>query len=128
MYQLIQAITSDPMDRTKIRLIYANVSINDILLKKELDAYARETAQFEVYYVFNEAPGNWVGGVGFVTKSIVEERGYAYREQNDDIKGDRKCLVCGPPPMVTAVIGICETLGYPKAQTISKMSDGIFKF
>ena len=42
MYQVAQAILRDPHDFTKIFLIYANVSEDDILLRKEFDAWAQD--------------------------------------------------------------------------------------
>ena len=42
MYQVAQAILRDPHDITKVFLIYANVSEDDILLRKEFDAWAQD--------------------------------------------------------------------------------------
>ncbi len=42
MYQVAQAILRDPHDFTKVFLIYANVSEDDILLRKEFDAWAQD--------------------------------------------------------------------------------------
>ena len=38
MLQVIDAIASNPNDKTKVTLIYANVSEKDIILKEKLDA------------------------------------------------------------------------------------------
>ncbi|KAJ1507636.1 NADH-cytochrome b5 reductase [Coelomomyces lativittatus] len=56
MYQLIQTILLTlPHDTTQLHLIYANVSLEDILLKKELDELASTYAhQFKVFYVLNQ--------------------------------------------------------------------------
>lgn len=49
MYQVAQAILRNPYDATKIFLIYANLTEEDILLRKELDAWARDhRARFQV--------------------------------------------------------------------------------
>ena len=42
MYQVAQAILRDPLDFTKVFLIYANVSEDDILLHKEFDTWAQD--------------------------------------------------------------------------------------
>jgi cytochrome-b5 reductase len=53
MYQIIKAILSNPEDKTEISLIFANVNVDDILLKDELDKLADNHPQFKVYYVLN---------------------------------------------------------------------------
>lgn len=74
MLQIIRAAMKNPLDLTKINLIYANVSHDDILLKAELDDLAaRYPARFSVYYVLNNPPENWDGGIGFVTKDMIEK-------------------------------------------------------
>lgn len=37
IYQVIQAVLNDPLDKTELYLIYANRSEEDILLRKQLD-------------------------------------------------------------------------------------------
>jgi cytochrome-b5 reductase len=44
------------LDSTRISLVFANVTENDILLREELDLMARLTARFSVYYVLNDPP------------------------------------------------------------------------
>jgi cytochrome-b5 reductase len=73
MYQVARAILENPEDKTKIHLIYANVTYDDILLKEDLDRFAREYPdQFKLYYVLNQPPTEWDGGVGFVSKGMIE--------------------------------------------------------
>ena len=73
MLQIIRAALKNPLDRTKISLIYANVNVEDILLRTELDELAeRHKNRFQVFYVLNNPPANWRGGVGFVTKDQIE--------------------------------------------------------
>ncbi|KAA8519032.1 hypothetical protein F0562_016194 [Nyssa sinensis] len=40
MFQVARAILENPKDKTKVHLIYANVTFEDILLKEELDGLA----------------------------------------------------------------------------------------
>jgi cytochrome-b5 reductase len=73
MYQVARAILENPEDKTKIYLIYANVTYDDILLKEDLDRFALDYPdQFKVYYVLNQPPVQWNGGVGYVSKGMVE--------------------------------------------------------
>ncbi len=41
---------------------------------------------------------------------------------------DMKMLVCGPPPMVSAMKKGLESLGYEKAKPVSKLADQVFCF
>ena len=89
MLQIIHAALKNPLDRTKLSLIYANVNPDDILLKKELDELAsKHSHRFRVYYVLNNPPPNWNGGVGFVTKEHIE----THLPPTDK---DIKILMCG---------------------------------
>lgn len=97
MLQIVRAALKNPQDKTKLSLIYANVNPDDILLKKELDELAaNHSARFTVYYVLNNPSEGWQGGVGFVTKEQIQQH---LPPSSDDIK----ILMCGPPPMMTAM-------------------------
>ncbi len=48
--QVIQAVLKDTSDTTQLRLLYANVSPDDILLRDELDALAAAHPNFSVWY------------------------------------------------------------------------------
>ncbi|KAF8844093.1 ferredoxin reductase-like C-terminal NADP-linked domain-containing protein [Paxillus ammoniavirescens] len=122
MLQIIRAALKNPADRTKLSLIYANVNLEDILLKKELDALAaKHPHRFTLHYVLNNAPEVWTGGVGFVSKEHIE--GYL-PPSSDDIK----ILLCGPPPMMTAMKKHLAELNYPAPRTPSKLEDQVFVF
>ena len=79
MLQIIRAIVrgrprNGGNDRTEVDLIFANVNPEDILLKDDLDKLAEEDEGFRVYYVLNNPPGNWDGGIGFVTPDMIKVR------------------------------------------------------
>ncbi|KAJ9211910.1 hypothetical protein DTO166G4_6438 [Paecilomyces variotii] len=126
MLQVIKAIIRNRPrnggnDTTQVDLIFANVNPEDILLKDELDALAQEDDGFRVYYVLNNPPEGWNGGVGFVTADMIKERLPAPAS-------DIKILLCGPPPMVSAMKKATESLGYTKARPVSKLEDQVFCF
>jgi len=73
MYQVAKALMGDQQEHTSISLIYANVTADDILLKKELDELSQTYARFKVYYVLNTPPEGWSGGTGFVSKAMVKQ-------------------------------------------------------
>jgi cytochrome-b5 reductase len=77
MLQIIKAIIRNRPrnggnDTTEINLIFANVNPDDILLQKELDQLAAEDDKFSIYYVLNNPPEGWTGGVGFVTGDMIK--------------------------------------------------------
>ncbi|RKP24467.1 hypothetical protein SYNPS1DRAFT_33212 [Syncephalis pseudoplumigaleata] len=121
MLQVIRAILKNPADTTQISLIFANISEEDILLREDLDALARQHDQFSVYYVLNNEPEGWTGGVGFVTEEMI-------RTHCPPPSADSKILLCGPPPMVKAMSEHCVNIGFDKPNTISKLADQVFKF
>lgn len=77
MLQIIEAIIRNRPrnggnDTTKVDLIFANVNPDDILLKEKLEKLAKEDEGFRVYYVLNNPPEGWTGGVGFVTPEMIK--------------------------------------------------------
>ena len=77
MLQIIKAIhRSRPKfggnDTTQVDLIFANVNKDDILLKEDLDTLAKEDDKINVFYVLNNPPEGWKGGVGFVTPDMIK--------------------------------------------------------
>ncbi|GBE78262.1 NADH-cytochrome b5 reductase 1 [Sparassis crispa] len=122
MLQIIRAALKNARDRTKLSLIYANVNPEDILLKRELDELAAAHAhRFRVYFVLNNPPVDWTGGVGFVSKEQIEKH---LPPSNHDIK----VLMCGPPPMMSAMKKHLAELNYPTPRTVSKLDDQVFLF
>ena len=77
MLQIIRAIVrgrpkNGGTDTTEVDLIFANVNYEDILLKDDLDSLAKEDSGFRVYYVLNNPPEQWDGGVGFCTPDMIK--------------------------------------------------------
>ena len=77
MLQIIRAINRGRPrhggnDTTQVDLIFANVNEEDILLKDDLDKLAAEDSGFNVYYVLNNPPEKWDGGVGFCTPDMIK--------------------------------------------------------
>ncbi|CAJ2671953.1 unnamed protein product [Trifolium pratense] len=106
MFQVARAILENPSDKTKVHLIYANVTYEDILLKEELDGLATNYPdRFKIYYVLNQPPEIWDGGVGFVSKEMIQAH---LPPPAQDIK----ILRCGPPPMNKAMAAHLEALEY----------------
>ncbi|KAG0368541.1 NADH-cytochrome b5 reductase 1 [Gamsiella multidivaricata] len=121
MLQIIRAVVKNPEDKTQVSLIFANVTEEDIILKTELDLLSKKHPQFKVYYVLNTPPEGWTGGVGFVNADMI-------KEHMPKPASDIKVLLCGPPPMISAMSKITQDLGYDKVNAVSKLPDQVFKF
>jgi cytochrome-b5 reductase len=123
MLQIIRAVIRGRAtgDKTEIDLIFANVNKEDILLKEDLDTLAKEDKGFRIHYVLNNPPEKWDGGVGFVTPEMITKW---LPKPAEDIK----LLLCGPPPMISAMKKASEGLGFRKAKPVSKLEDQVFAF
>ena len=108
MYQVLNHILNDGKDKTHVSLIYANISVADILLKKDLDRLASKyTTRLDIYYTVDKAPDGWTQGKGYITADMVMK--------NCPPPGkDVLMLHCGPAPMNVAISGILDDLGYTK--------------
>ncbi|KAJ2548198.1 hypothetical protein EV175_004918 [Coemansia sp. RSA 1933] len=117
MLQLINHVLEDPNDNTKLTLVFANKSEDDIILRSTIDDLAeKHPNQLKVHYVLDKASSrNWKGDVGYVTKDLVKK--YMPSPSDKDIL----VSACGPPPMMNSVSG-------PKAPDYSQGEvGGIFK-
>lgn len=113
MYQIAKQILGDPEDITKISLLFANVSVQDILLKKELTGMMRDhSEQFYAHFVVDEAPEGWTGSVGYVTADMIKQHCPAPAP-------DVMLLFCGPRPMTKALQTLASELGYAKDQVFT---------
>ncbi|KAL7137698.1 hypothetical protein ABFS83_10G110500 [Erythranthe nasuta] len=98
MLQIIDSILKNPDDNTQVSLLYANVSPDDILLKKKLDMLSASNPNLKVFYTVDNPTKDWLGGRGFISKQMV-------------VKGlpvpsdDTLILVCGPPGMMNHISG-----------------------
>ncbi|KAI9286481.1 hypothetical protein BC943DRAFT_223415 [Umbelopsis sp. AD052] len=121
MLQIIRAILSNPHDPTKVSLIFANVTDDDILLREELDELAKRHDNLKVHYVLNDPPEGWTGGVGFVTREMIEK-------WLPPPAKDIKILLCGPPAMIKAMTLLTNEIGYEPTRPVSKLTDQIYCF
>ncbi|WVW80656.1 NADH-cytochrome b5 reductase 1 [Kwoniella bestiolae CBS 10118] len=129
MYQIIKSSLKNPNDKTKLSLIYANVEEDDILLRKDLEDLEKKSGgRFTLYHVLNKPPANWTGGVGFITKEMIEQHMPHGGVGSPNHGEGHKVLMCGPPPMMNAMKGHLKELGYPAPRTVSKLEDQVFLF
>ena len=120
--QVIEHALAVPSDRTRFDLIYANVSVDEILMRDRIDALAKKHPdRFHVYYFLNEGPPGWTGGIGFVTKEAIDF--YLPKATSSGM-----VLMCGPPPMMNAMKKHLDELKFTKPRTVSQMGDQVFLF
>jgi cytochrome-b5 reductase len=70
--------------------------------------------------VLNNPPAGWTQSTGFISKELIEQR--LHKAIEDD---KSKVLLCGPPPMLTAMKSHLSELGYPPARLLSKLEDKV---
>jgi len=122
MLQLVRAILDNPRDRTEIRLIYANKTEADIVLKDELDALAATHPQFKVVYTLDSPPAGWK----------VRARGAARRGASPA----QPCVNCArrrappPPPRAQGATGFVteELIRSALPPPVSAGADGSVPF
>lgn len=90
----------------EMRLVYANKTEVDIILREEFDRAARDRSNFHCYHVLEQPPAGWTMGVGRVTPDIL-------RAHLPSPGPGTVLFLCGPPPMVEAVERTLKALGYP---------------
>ncbi|KAH1245318.1 Inducible nitrate reductase [NADH] 1 [Glycine max] len=107
IYQVVQAILKDPEDCTEIHVVYANRTQDDILLREELDEWAKKHDRLKVWYVVRESiREGWEYSVGYITESIM-------KEHIPNASPDTLALTCGPPPMIQFTVQPnLEKMGY----------------
>ena len=122
MFSIIRAVCDDTTDDTTVSLIYANQTEDDILVREELDDYARKCPdKFSVHYVLSKPPEGWKGDGGRVSRDMIEEKLPKVEEGN-------KFLVCGPEGMEEAMKGHLLDMGCEKPSNITRYSDQLFLF
>lgn len=122
MYQLIRAICEDDTDTTEISLIYANRTEEDILLRKELDTFAKNYPKnLKIWYMLDQPPQKWSYGKGFVTQAVMASK-------LPKASADTKVMLCGPPGMVNASQKALVAMGFEAPGAVQKMTDQIFCF
>jgi cytochrome-b5 reductase len=122
MYQLIRAICEDERDTTEVSLIFANRSEDDILLREELETFARRYPKnLKLWFMLDNAPPQWAYGTGFVTADVMKERLPAPGPET-------KFMLCGPPGMVNASKKALASLGAQAPGAAARMTDEMFCF
>ncbi|KAF7307250.1 NADH-cytochrome b5 reductase [Mycena indigotica] len=127
LYQVLTHALSSRFNTTKFKLLYSNVTEQDILLREELDALAKKyPSTLEVVYLLDKPGNDWKGPSGFVNADVIKKYVAPPTQQRTMV------MVCGPPPQVASIAGkkagmkqgplggVLKELGYTEEQ--------VFKF
>ncbi|CAH0551503.1 unnamed protein product [Brassicogethes aeneus] len=109
LLQLIRHILKDSSDKTELKLIFANQTEKDILVRKELEeVQAQHPEQFKLWYTLDVSTDGWEYATGFINEKMLKE--HLFPPSEDNI-----ILMCGPPPMINfACLPNLEKLGHSK--------------
>ena len=100
MWQVARSIFKNANDKTKVTLIFGNVTEDDILLKKEFNELENtHPRQFRAFYTLDKPPKDWAQGKGVITKDLLKQ---VMPEPNEE---NIKIFVCGPPGLYKAISG-----------------------
>ena len=82
---------SDPKNKTKFTLLFANVTEKDILMREQLDGLAKaHPDSFKVVYILDKADSNWTGATGYINSQLIKQHA-----PSADLKEKAKVFVCG---------------------------------
>lgn len=125
---------ADPEDTTEVRLVYANQTEADILLRAELEALAAANPRFKLYHTLSKPPpaggdvisatgaidafgapngttaaaGGWTQGRGYVDEAML--RAHTLPPSAEALVG-----LCGPPGLLnSACLPNLDKIGWSK--------------
>jgi len=107
MYQLMKHILRQSDDQTQLSLIFANQTEDDILIRAELEAMAKEhKGRVNIWYTLDRPSADWKYSAGFISADIIS--GHLPPPGADTL-----IVMCGPPPMINmACIPALDKLAY----------------
>ncbi|KAF5385342.1 hypothetical protein D9615_001031 [Tricholomella constricta] len=132
LYQVLTHALADKSNKTKFKLLFSNVTEEDILLRANLDALQKKFPDtLDIVYLLDKPQDSWTGPSGFIDADVIQQH-VAPASLNEKVK----IFICGafllPPGQVAAIAGkkagmkqgelggILKELGYTEEQ--------VFKF
>ncbi len=110
MISMIRHILGHRLE-VEISLLFANKTVEDIILKSEFDGYADERDNFSRYYTLDNPPDGWAMGVGRIDETMMMAR---MPEAGDDTV----IFICGPPMMQIGLKNSLVASGYESDRVI----------
>jgi len=100
---------------TTISLVYANQTVDDILVREELELLKKSYPdRFNLWYTVDKAPEKWAYSTGFIDEGMLKKHLPAP-------DAETQIMICGPPPMIKFAC-------LPNLEKIGHKEDNIFVF
>lgn len=117
MLQILHFIFENPGDpNIKVKMLYANQTEDDILVRPELETLAAQFPErFSLHYTLDRPPTGWKYSSGFINKEMLKK----YCLFNNSCK-NTQVFMCGPPPMLKfACVPNLIELGFTEKEFVS---------
>ena len=107
--QVMKNILDNPDDKTELRLLYANQTEDDILVREEMEALqAKFPERLKLHYTVDRPTEGWTYSSGFINEDMCRLSLFEYTPGTIT-------LLCGPPPMLQyACHPNLEKMGFKK--------------
>ncbi|KAK2044825.1 hypothetical protein LZ31DRAFT_465510, partial [Colletotrichum somersetense] len=111
--RIVAAGGDDDDDATEVRVVDANKTARDILLRDELDGLARKSGgRVKITHVLSRPEDDWRGLRGHVDEKMLKESLFPP-------SGDSAVFLCGPPTMIRkAVLPALKDWGYEEDKNV----------
>lgn len=97
-YSIVARIAMEGGDNTQLRIIDANNTEGDILMREQLEEFERRSnGGIKVVNVLSKPDENWKGLTGFVTEDMM--RDHLFEPSEGSV-----ALMCGPPVMIKKAV------------------------
>jgi predicted ferric reductase len=94
----------DTGDARPAVLFYGSRTEGDIVFREEITSLP---GNVKTVHVLSEPGAEWAGPAGRVTAEMI-------REHAGDLLGEAEIYLCGPPPMMSAILADLKSLGVPR--------------
>lgn len=109
-FRSMSRFATDSKLQTDIVLCYGNKTSEDIVFKQEFDQMENENPHFKIIHTLSREDSTWTGRTGRIDATMIKNDLPDYRR--------RMFYLCGPPPMMNAMIVFLQELGVPKQKII----------
>ncbi|MDK2826578.1 MAG: glycine betaine catabolism [Methanolobus sp.] len=93
---------------TDIMLICSDKTEEDMIFKEELEEMEKQNPNLKVFHTLTRASENWTGCRERICENLI------LRELPD--YSERTFYVCGPPPMVDAMVELLQSMRIPDSE------------
>ncbi|KAJ5514912.1 hypothetical protein N7463_004464 [Penicillium fimorum] len=106
-------VQGEDEDMTNLKVIDANKTEGDILLREDLDKLAKNYPnQLQITHILSHPDDNWKGKQGHVTREFLQR--YCFGPEEGNV-----ALLCGPPTMIQkAVLPALQDMGYKEDKNL----------